>query len=159
MKKILWIVALLATAFLQNAFAQDSTTQKQLFKSLTTYYNIKNALVAGNANTAAINAEQLVKTLNGIDYKVISEGNNTALVKDAGKISEASDINKMREYFANLSINMIAIVKALKLSDQPVYEVYCPMKKAYWLSNEKAIKNPYFGNSMLTCGQVTQTFQ
>jgi len=31
------------------------------------------------------------------------------------------------------------------------------MKKAVWLSNEKAIKNPYYGSQMLTCGKVVET--
>jgi hypothetical protein len=31
------------------------------------------------------------------------------------------------------------------------------MKKAYWLSGDAAIKNPYFGSSMLTCGKVSTT--
>jgi len=33
------------------------------------------------------------------------------------------------------------------------------MKKATWLSSNKTIKNPYYGNAMLTCGQVTETMQ
>jgi hypothetical protein len=33
------------------------------------------------------------------------------------------------------------------------------MKKAYWLSPDKAIKNPYYGSAMLTCGKVTETIQ
>jgi hypothetical protein len=31
------------------------------------------------------------------------------------------------------------------------------MKKAYWLSGDKVIKNPYFGSAMLTCGTITET--
>jgi len=33
------------------------------------------------------------------------------------------------------------------------------MKKAYWLSSEAAIKNPYFGNAMLACGKITETLK
>jgi len=33
------------------------------------------------------------------------------------------------------------------------------MKKTYWLSNEAAIKNPYYGNAMLNCGNVTDTMK
>lgn len=159
MKKIFFIVAIFATAFLQKSFAQDSTIQTQLSHLLTSYYGIKDALVAGNASDASASAEQFVKTANGIDYKVISEGNINALVKDAGEISETKDIKQQREIFANFSANMFALAKAVKLTAQPVYEAYCPMKKAYWLSNEKVIKNPYFGNAMLTCGSVKETIQ
>jgi hypothetical protein len=137
----------------------DTDSNASLSQLLTSYYAIKDALVAGNANLASAKAEDFLRAANGIDYKVISEGNINALVKDATGISEIKDIKKQREQFANLSNNLIALAKAMKLSDQPVYETYCPMKKAYWLSNSKTIKNPYFGSSMLTCGKVTQTIQ
>lgn len=159
MKKILLIVALIATAFTQKGFSQDSTHGYQLPQLLTTYYNIKNALVAGDGASAATNAETFLKAANSIDYKVISEGNINALVKDATRISETKDVAKQRTYFANFSANMATVVKAVKLSDQPIYLDYCPMKKAYWLSSEKAIKNPYYGSSMLTCGEITGTLQ
>jgi len=155
-KKIFFIVAIVATAFVQNIFAQDSTRTHQLLHS---YYDIKNALVAGNANTASMKAQEFVKTANGIDYKVISEGNINALLKDATAISESKDLKEQRMHFANLSTNMFAIAKAVKLTTQPIYYTYCPMKKTYWLSSEAAIKNPYFGNIMLTCGKVTETLK
>jgi len=157
MKKIFLIVAILATTITKYSLAQDSTKQYQLPQLLTYYYNIKNALVSGDAASASANALAFSKTVNSIDYKVISEGNIHTLANDAGKIAETRDLKKQREYFANFSTNMAAVAKAVKLTDQPIYQAYCPMKKAYWLSNEKAIKNPYYGSSMLTCGQVTDT--
>jgi len=30
-------------------------------------------------------------------------------------------------------------------------------KGGYWLSNEKAIKNPYYGESMMACGEIKET--
>ena len=159
MKKIVFIVAFLATVFVQRSFSQDSLKQYQLSKLLTEYYNIKDALVAGNANKAASEAEVYVKTLNGIEFQTISEGNANALLKDAGAISDTKDIKKQREYFSNFSNNMATLAKSVKLSANPIYQAYCPMKKAYWLTNDKAIKNPYFGSAMLTCGKITETLQ
>lgn len=126
---------------------------------LTSYFNIKDALVSDDANEASLAAKEFVKTANGIDYKVISEGNIHALVKDAGRISETKDINKQRTLFADLSLNMSVLAKGISLSENILYEQYCPMKKTYWLSSEKTIKNPYYGSSMLTCGKVTETIQ
>jgi hypothetical protein len=157
MKKIFFLVMLLTTSFLQKSFAQDSTQQNQLFQLLSQYYSIKDALVSGNSNTAASKAEEFIKTANTIDYKLISEGNINALLKDASPISETRDIKMQREHFANLSNNMVTLAKAMKFTTQPIYLAYCPMKKANWLSNDKAIKNPYYGSSMLTCGQVIET--
>jgi hypothetical protein len=155
MKKIIFIIAITTMAFMQKGFSQDSSSS-QLLQS---YYNIKNALVAGNANTASVNAEEFVKTLNAIDPKIIKEATRDALLKDAGNISERKDIKLQRESFATFSTNMYTLVKAVKLTTEPVYYAYCPMKKAYWLSNEAAIKNPYYGNMMLTCGSVKETIK
>ena len=157
MKKLFFLFAFFGTAFIQKSLAQDSTQQYQLSQLLTQYYGIKDALVAGNANTATFKAGAFIKTVNGIDYKLISEGNINILLKDATSISEDKDLEKQREHFAALSGNMAALAKSVKLSTTPVYQAYCPMKKAVWLSNEKAIKNPYYGSQMLTCGKVVET--
>ena len=158
MKKIIFAaVAFLATVFVQKGIAQDSTQQHQLSQLLSQYYNIKDALVAGNANEASAKAEEFIKTANSIDYKLISEGNINALLKDATSISETKDIKKQREHFANLSNNMATLAKSVKLATQPIYQAYCPMKKANWLSSDKEIKNPYYGSAMLACGKVVET--
>ena len=140
-----------------KATVTDASSQQQLSQLLSSYYNIKNALVTGDANSAASNAELFLKTANTVDFKVISEGNVHILSKDAGKISSTKDLKKQREYFVDLSSNMATVAKSLKLGSQPIYLQYCPMKKASWLSSEKQIRNPYYGSSMLTCGEVTET--
>jgi hypothetical protein len=155
MKKIVFVVAFIATAFIQTGFAQNTTTSPLL----PLYYNIKDALVSGNANLAASKAGDFVKALNSTDTKVVSEPDRNALLKDAGKIAESKDVKSQREYFASFSDKMIALAKASKLTTEPVYQLYCPMKKSNWLSSEKAVKNPYYGSSMLTCGKVVETLK
>jgi hypothetical protein len=58
---------------------------------------------------------------------------------------------------------MAKLVKGGKLSSGSLYLEYCPMANentgAFWLSNEKEIKNPYFGSMMLKCGSVKETIQ
>ena len=159
MKKILPLIVIIIAAIRIQGFAQDSQQQNQLSLLLSQYYGIKDALVSGNNSNASKSAEVFTRTLNSIDYKVVSEGNINALLKDASAISEARDIKKQRDLFANLSTNMTALAKAVKLSSQPIYQVYCPMKKANWLSSEQTIKNPYYGSAMLSCGKVVETIQ
>lgn len=159
MKKIFFTVAFLATAFVQQSLAQDSTSQPQLSQLLHSYYDIKNALVAGDANAAASKAEDFIKVANDINQKDVSEEARTGLLKDATHISKTKEISHQREHFANFSTNMFALAKSIKLTSEPIYEAYCPMKKAYWLSSEKTIKNPYYGSAMLTCGSVKETLQ
>ena len=156
MKKLTVILVMIASGIVQKSFAQDSM-QSQSSPLINRYYDIKNSLIAGDVKATALSSDEFIKILNGVDYKIISEGNINILLKDATEISESKDINEQRKIFANLSLNMFEIAKTTDLSDESIYQMYCPMKDAYWLSNEKEIKNPYFGNSMLTCGRVVET--
>jgi len=159
--KLFLLVVTISIISFQNCCAQDSTIKinPQLSQLINSYYNIKNALVAGDPGTGSSNAEQFLKITNGIDYKVISEGNINALLKDATAISEIKDLKGQRIYFANLSTNMLALARELRLTMQPIYITYCPMLKVRWLSNEKEVKNPYYCNAILTCGKVEETLQ
>ncbi len=157
-KKILLIFAICAIAFVQQSIAQNTSTTGPS-ELLVSYYNIKDALVNGDANSAAINSGQFVKKINSIGSEIFRQSGKEVLLKDAIKISATRDLKNQREYFSTFSANMIALTKEGKLSAEPVYNMYCPMKKATWLSSDKAIKNPYYGNAMLTCGRVTGAIQ
>lgn len=159
MKNIFLAITFIALAFIQKSYSQETTNQPQLSQLLSSYYQVKDALISGNSKTAAIHAQAFLKAANGISNRTISEGSRNALVKDAGVISESKDLKKQREIFANFSTNMYALATSLKLTSEPIYYQYCPMKKSYWLSPDKTIKNPYYGSAMLTCGKVTETIQ
>lgn len=153
-------VILLTTVFTQQVFAQNVQS------ILTAYYGVKDALVAGDADAAAAKAGELQKALTTVDLAALPEKEQKSLTAvkdklafDARHIAEKKEIAHQREHFATLSSNMLALAKAVKLSPQPIYQEYCPMKKASWLSNEPAIKNPYYGNAMLTCGKVETTLK
>lgn len=163
MKKIFLLVAFIATTFTQQLFAQDSKASS-LTPLLTSYYDIKNALISSNSTDAATHAGEFLKAVNAVDMKSLPAADMTTFMSlqdklafDARHMFESKDIAHQREHFANFSANFFKLAKAVKLTDQPVYYAYCPMQKSYWLSADAAIKNPYFGNQMLTCGKVTET--
>ncbi len=158
-KHIIILAAFFIVAATQQVSAQDSVDANRLSQILQSYYRVKDALVQGNSAGATAGASAFIKNLNGISYKLISEGNVNTLLKDAGAVAGAKDVESQRRYFANFSTNMAVLAKGLPLTGKPVYVQYCPMKNASWLSNEEAIKNPYYGSSMLTCGKVTDTLQ
>lgn len=161
MKKIFLIVAILATTLVQTGFAQHdhANHQTQTSALLPLYYSLKDALVDGNTNLASSKAIELVKALNTSEAKAISGDKVDGLLKHSGKIAESKDLKSQRLHFADLSAEMIALTKKSKLSSEPIYQMYCPMKKANWLSSSSSVKNPYFGNAMLTCGKVVETLK
>ncbi len=161
MKKIFLMVAILTTTLAQAVFAQHDHANHQAEKTalLPLYYNIKDALVSGNADLAYSKANELVIVLKTSEAKAITGDSGDNLLKYAGKIAESKDLKSQRVNFADLSASMVTLAKNSKLSTNPIYQMYCPMKKANWLSSSSSIKNPYFGNAMLTCGKVVETLK
>ena len=142
MVSIMTVVLFSATSFAQNGNLPDI---------LNSYLKLKDALVQSNNTQAAKQAADLVKLL---EQAGELEGKETML-KTAQKISKTPDIEKQRLSFADLFTALWNVVKDAKDLSRDVYYQYCPMKKTYWLSSEPAIKNPYYGSKMLTCGNVS----
>lgn len=124
---------------------------------LAAYYSLKDALVKSNSAIAAASAAEMVKAITNTGNEELREEKRDDLIKHAGAIAQSKDLKVQRTKFAILSASMIDLAKTVKFSAEPVYEQYCPMQKASWLSNNKAIKNPYYGNAMLTCGNLKAT--
>jgi hypothetical protein len=78
----------------------------------------------------------------------------------ASKITAASNIEAQRAAFAIMSNEMAELIKKEGLSSGELYLAFCPMafndKGATWISGSKEIRNPYFGEKMLTCGEVKE---
>jgi Cu(I)/Ag(I) efflux system membrane fusion protein len=79
------------------------------------------------------------------------------------EIQSNTDIESQRKAFSTLSDNLYRSIKAFGLGGKEAYYDFCPMafdnKGGYWLSDQKQIRNPYFGDKMLTCGAVQETLQ
>jgi hypothetical protein len=125
-------------------------------KAYGLYIQLKDALVASKQDEAKKISGELQKSL-----LVISAGK--AAASEAASIAYASTLDEQRKVFATLSKEMSTLVKANTLTSGQLYLEFCPMANdnegAYWLSNEKEIKNPYFGQAMLKCGVVKETIQ
>lgn len=127
-----------------------------LTKAYGHYLDLKDALVASDQKVA----KQASKAL----QKELQENNaETKVAQQADLVAKASSLAEQRKIFTELSQNMTALVKGNNLSMGKIYLEYCPMannnKGGSWLSNEKEIKNPYFGEMMLKCGRVKETIQ
>ena len=73
-------------------------------------------------------------------------------VEKAARAMTGADLETLREQFLPLSTAMAKLVEAGALAGADIY--YCSMAEGYWLQtkNDSAVKNPYYGKSMLTCG-------
>lgn len=117
---------------------------------LADYMEIKNALVGSDAEKAATAAGRLAK----------ADEAGAEITGSAAKIAENADLEYQREEFFKLSGFMYEHVKNSENQGETVYWQHCPMafdnSGANWLSMESDIRNPYFGDAMLTCGMVEE---
>lgn len=145
MKKLVFAMALML-----SGWAAGAQNTELLLKD---YLAVKNALVSGNSKLASQTAQTLyesVKSQDNFDRK-------PQLLKAAETLSKANAIDKQRGALDAVSQTLWTLVKKAPKPNQAVYYQYCPMKKTYWLSAEKDIKNPYYGSAMLTCGKTVET--
>ena len=133
---------------------------------LSAYYGMKNALIADDGKTASIKASEILKWVEALPENNLNDSQlktwkeNSAIIKsEAEYISETTDVELQRDQLNELSVSLYSLLKGLKMNENAVYQQYCPMKKAYWLSAEKQIKNPYYGEKMLVCGSVKETIR
>lgn len=144
--------------------------QSQLKTVFNDYMVIENALVKDNSDIPQKGAQALLKSLDKVDMKLLKDDDahkrwmrlEKELQTAALSISKSSDIKMQREHFGHLSAHLINAVKTFGIN-QKVYIDYCPMvngdEGAFWMSSEEEILNPYFGASMLRCGDVTDVIE
>lgn len=129
---------------------KDGDTE-QVYKH---YINLKDILIESSVAEAQTAAKELASALIKIDGC-----ENTATL--ATKVANTSDIKVQRFNFTALSSDIIALVKSTEIASGSIYVQYCPMANegngGYWLASETAIRNPYYGDKMLNCGEVKDT--
>ncbi|MFV8268584.1 DUF3347 domain-containing protein [Flavobacterium sp. GT2N3] len=145
---------------------QVDTKLKVVFDS---YFLLKDALVKTDGKASATLAKDVSTALNAVkmdelamDVHMIWMKEMKGLMASAKNISETQDIKRQREFFIPFSKSMYEVIKVAKY-DTPVYLQFCPMandgKGANWLSKENAVKNPYYGSQMMSCGKTVETIQ
>jgi hypothetical protein len=156
MKNFMFTIAFCCFSFLAARAQPDE-------KLLPAYEAIHLALVNADAPAAAEKADLMVRAAATIQLPEakadMAKATLARLIINAKKISTTGDLAVQRAYFAALSQDLYTLAKTISLSARPIYQAYCQMKKAYWLSQARAISNPYYGKAMLTCGNITDTIQ
>jgi hypothetical protein len=74
--------------------------------------------------------------------------------KNAETLAKAKDIKSARLAFKPLSSDFIKYRADDKAAKSAYHEAFCPMARAGWLQTGKEIRNPYYGKSMLDCGEL-----
>ncbi|MFC5190765.1 efflux RND transporter periplasmic adaptor subunit [Algoriphagus aquatilis] len=133
------------------------------------YFQVKNGLVKDKLDESQKALVAIDQSLSKVNMGLVKDQAHDKWMemlkgmKDARvKMASAKDIEEARKHFSMLSFHLLEMTETFGINKDVVYKDYCPMafgdQGAYWLSEKKDITNPYFGASMLACGEVKQTY-
>jgi hypothetical protein len=137
-----------------------------LTEVLKQYYTVRKLLAADTHAGVAEAASALRKALEqaGAGQLPATNAEDTRAVdqalkdidKAAADLAGAADLKADRAAFGRLTTPLLYLVTFFYHADiekQPIV-YYCPMKKLAWMQDVRAMGNPYYGSSMLTCGMT-----
>ena len=132
------------------------------------YIVLKNAFVQSDTRKAKQSAREVQKALSKVDMKLLLGDAHIQWMDISGNmdkqinlITSSGKIEEQRIAFSGFSDQLYKAVKTFGLMGKTAYYQFCPMafdnKGAYWLSESETIRNPYFGEKMMDCGETKET--
>lgn len=146
----------------------DEKFKQQLGFVVSDYIELKNALVDSDMQRAKNNAKKVKNSLTKVDEFLLKDDAHSfwlkklkPINKSVELIKKSKNIEEQRKAFIVLSKSLSEVIDLLgieTLNNKSLYLEYCSMANnnlgAYWLSFDKEIKNPYYGEQMLSCGEI-----
>jgi Cu(I)/Ag(I) efflux system membrane fusion protein len=148
----------------------DPAFREQFHEVYEAYIRMKNAFVASDATEIQRRAKEVRSALRVVDMELLEGDSHMTWMKfletldsEISSIANNSDLQPQRKVFSSFNDVFYKTVKTFGLPEGIVYYQYCPMANgdqgAFWLSEIKEIRNPYFGEEMLSCGETRETFK
>ena len=127
-----------------------------------TYFAMWEALHGDDVDRWQAAAEDFYQAADAVNWPHNMHDVHAELSAGAGHAHHVGSLEQARELFQRHSQVMIALARAGYL-DVNAYLMFCPMafdnQGAYWLQPDRRLLNPYFGASMLRCGDRIEAFE
>lgn len=144
--------------------------REQVSEVAEAYFTMKNALVEADPHKAREASKSMLNAIGKVEMASLDHSAHDRWMMLASAMSDALELlgntdhlEEQREYFSTVSDNILEVAETFGLLRDKVYRHYCPMafdnQGAFWLSEFEEIRNPYFGDAMLTCGEVKATYE
>jgi Cu(I)/Ag(I) efflux system membrane fusion protein len=112
------------------------------------YLNIQTALAQDRMDEVRANAGNVATAATALGAPAMKI--DTAAVQ----LASATELEDARQKFGVLSDAIVTYMDGLHLAPPDgVRKAYCPMAAKPWLQKGDTLANPYYGASMLTCGE------
>jgi hypothetical protein len=119
-----------------------------LLTMLDPYFRIQSALSDDKTEGVTAEAKAIATAA-----KAMGEP-GVPIAKAADALAHATDLGAARTAFSQLSDAVIKFSESTKAeAGEGVHAMYCPMANKQWMQKGEKVSNPYYGKSMLTCGE------
>lgn len=153
------IFLIATTAAQAHAASAADAFDKGMQPIVARYLVIQEALASDHTKGVANAASDIAALASKLDAAGVT-GEHAGHYKDvpqklgaaAATLAKTKTLDEAREAFKTLSMPM-AMWAGMSKPDK-IDVVYCDMAKASWLQARGPVRNPYYGKSMLTCGEV-----
>ncbi len=151
-------------------FNSPDRFKSQLNTFVDDYLMMKDAFVDSDDDMVDKFAQKALASIKKVDMSLLKgEAHNywmtleKLIVKNLNGIIQMDGIEMKRKHFSVISDKLYNALESYgNPGHQSLYYQYCPMafndKGAYWISDKNEIRNPYFGDKMLKCGEVKTVF-
>ncbi|EPR68481.1 efflux RND transporter periplasmic adaptor subunit [Cyclobacterium qasimii] len=134
------------------------------------YLKLKNALTQDDLKRSISQSKEMLTYLSNVNMKVFKGDAHMewmkyqkSLTASLENIAGQKSLEEVRKSFLSISDEMIGMAEKFHPFPKPLFVQHCPMadtnRGADWLSLEEKVVNPYFGQAMETCGEVTKTIK
>ncbi|GGX02583.1 efflux RND transporter periplasmic adaptor subunit [Aquimarina muelleri] len=138
--------------------------QQEFLPALVPYLKMKDALIQSDNKQVTVFAKTMLAILKKSNASDLGKMEKELFIKSwdmLENITKKEALEDQRAYFVTLNENIVKLISGFNNLETTFYIQKCPMantnKGAVWISTEKEIRNPYFGEAMLTCGSVIDT--
>ena len=128
----------------------DDALMEPVKSILDHYLKIQGELAKDSIKGVDEDAAAISKAVKGDEMKMLSPD----VATQADTLAQAKDLKAARAAFKPLSASLVKYLADNKAGVGTYHEAWCPMVKASWLQTGTAIKNPYMGKQMLSCGEL-----
>lgn len=135
-------------------------------RALGEYYQLTEAFVQKDSGAVNLRAGSFAASMQAIAMQelkadsqliALAAGIQQGIATEATAIVSNTDWTKKYRSLQTISDQFFDMLRTVQYKGGKVYQQHCPMAfdntGANWLSQQPAIRNPYFGDDMLECGQ------
>lgn len=140
--------------------------EKDFYKVIQSYFSLTEAFVNSDPEAVRSASEKTLGLLETVSLSGLgkTEKSHLKTIRDMLKtIQNGESLENQRDHLIILSEEMVLVARNFKKIENQVYVAKCPMVAddtgAVWLTSKNEILNPYYGDAMLTCGEIIDTLK